>query len=99
LESYALQNLQSLNIHAVGIDLTSVPLDEKEIFGHVETFNAAARKNHLCTFVHGTRSRSLLSGCVAAGFRYLDGSAVAASVMNPLPNKPWTAKDVYTNLI
>ena len=99
LESPSFSLLRSVNVHAVGVDLTNIPLAEKEIFPYIERFNATARKMRLYTFAHGAHTRSLLSGAVASGFRYLDGSAIATSVMKPAPNRSWTVKNVYSSLL
>jgi len=44
------------------------------------------------------RRRCLLSGCVAAGFRYLDGTAIAARAMNPGGKRSWTSRDICGDL-
>lgn len=90
---------QSLGIHAVGVDLSGVKLPEKELYPQLNAFNALASKYHLSTFAHGIRTRSLTSGAAAAGFRYIDGGAIATPIMMPEPGRSWGARDVYSALM
>lgn len=90
---------QSLGIHAVGVDLSGIRMTEKEIYPQLNAFNARANKHHLCTFAHGIRTRSLTSGAVAAGFRYIDGGAIATPIMMPEPGRSWGVRDVYSALM
>ncbi|MCR4378371.1 MAG: hypothetical protein NUV50_09820 [Rhodospirillales bacterium] len=90
---------QSLGVHAVGVDLSGIKMTEKEIYPQLNAFNARANKHHLCTFAHGIRTRSLTSGAAAAGFRYIDGGAIATPIMMPEPGRSWGARDVYSALI
>jgi hypothetical protein len=92
-------DFHSLGVHAVGVDLSGVKMAEKEIYPQINTFNALAGKHNLCTFAHGIRTRSLTSGAAAAGFRYIDGGAIATPIMMPEPSRSWVARDVYSSLI
>lgn len=99
LETRNMSDLLALGVHAVGIDLGNLGWPEKDIFPLLSDFNVRAQKSRLCTFVHGISTRSLLSGSVAAGFRYLDGCAVATPADFPMPNRRWTPADVYSTLL
>ena len=90
---------QSLGVHAVGVDLSGIKMTEKEIYPQLNTFNARANKHNLITFTHGIRTRSLTSGAAAAGFRYIDGNAIATPIMMPEPSRSWRARDVYSTLM
>lgn len=99
LETRSMSDFLTLGVHAVGIDLGNLGWPEKDLFPMLNEFNLRAQKSRLCTFVHGISTRSLLSGSVAAGFRYLDGCAIATPVDFPMPNRRWTPMDVYSTLV
>lgn len=98
LETRTLAHLGFPEIQAVGVDLSALPYGEREIFRGMETFNALARSHGKRTFVHGLRTRSLLSAAAAAGFWYLDGAIISAAQFEPEPAKRWTIADVYASL-
>jgi len=89
----------SLGVHAIGVDLGNVPMTESQMLPAMMSYNERAQKNQLHTFAHGIRTRSMASGAAAAGFRYIDGRAIATPVEKPEPRRPWTASDVYMSLI
>lgn len=99
LETPHFSDFHTLGVHAVGIDLSGSTLSERDTYAHLNAYCAKAREARLCTFAHGISSRSLTSGAAAAGFRYIDGSAIATAVEMPAPNRSWTARDVYSALI
>jgi len=99
LEARILRLLRGMQVKSVGVDLSNLPLQEAETFRRMNLFNTRARKTRLTTFAHGVPTRSLLSGAVGAGFRYLDGAAVALADLNPSPVRPWTAQDIYAPLL
>lgn len=99
IEARNLHLLKEIGVHTVGADLANLPFREVEWFPMVNEFNERAANARLTTFAHGLRTRSGVSGAVAAGFRYLDGRIIATPIEKPLPNRPWTARDVYSSLI
>lgn len=99
LETRSFAFLQNVGIHSVGVDLGERPNSETQVFPFMESFNERAKKAGISTFVHGLKTRSSVSGAVAAGFRYLDGPIIAPPIEIPERSRPWNAKDVYISLI
>lgn len=99
LETRNLHLLREIGVQVAGVDLANLPFREHEWFPMVTAFNERAANARLTTFAHGLKTRSSVSGAVAAGFRYLDGRIIASPVEKPLPNRPWTARDVYSSLV
>ncbi len=58
-------------------------------------FQRAAEKAEVVTFLHGARTRSLVAAAVGAGFHYVDGDAVAATLARPERIMPFQLADLY----
>lgn len=91
--------LHNIGVHSIGVDLGERPYSETQVFPLMQAFNDRAQKAGMNTFIHGLKTRSSVSGAVAAGFRYLDGPIIAPPIETPEQNRSWTAKDVYASLI
>ncbi len=55
----------------------------------------AAEKAGEVTLLHGAQSRSLVAAAVGAGFHYVDGDGVAATLNRPERIVPFQLADLY----
>lgn len=84
---------------AVGIDLgATIDHDEKRVMALMDQFTATAEKHALLTYVHGTRSTSLTTSALAAGFSYIDGAPVGISQF-PQRMYRFTTEDIYSDIL
>lgn len=72
-----------VGIHALGFDLPKTPPDETEMLGHIKSLAADARQNGYESFALGVGSTSRALNAMAAGVRYLEGSAIHPMVSDP----------------
>jgi hypothetical protein len=68
---------------AVGIELPQYPPNEKQILGHIQSLGREARQIGCDSFILGVGSTSRALNAMAAGVRYLEGTAVHPSVTDP----------------
>jgi hypothetical protein len=80
METIDFIQLTGAGIAAVGADVTYASKAESIQMQQLSRFQRAAEKVGVATFVHGARSLSLAAAAMGAGFNFIDGDAVAASV-------------------
>ena len=84
-----------MGISAVGADITYLTKSEFILMQQLARFQRAAEKAEVVTFLHGAQSRSLVAAAVGAGFHYVDGDAVAATLARPERIVPFQLADLY----
>jgi hypothetical protein len=80
METIDFIQLTGAGIAAVGTDVTYAAKAEFLQMQQLSRFQRAAEKIGVPTFVHGARSLSLAAAALGAGFHFIDGDAVAATV-------------------
>jgi hypothetical protein len=80
VETFDFTHLAGTGIAAVGTDLTYAAKAEFIQMQQLSRFQRAAEKIGVATFVHGAGTLSLVAAALGAGFHFIDGDAVAASV-------------------
>ena len=88
--------IRGTGISAVGADITYLTKSEFILMQQLARFQRAAEKAEVVTFLHGAQSRSLVAAAVGAGFHYVDGDAVAATLARPDRIVPFQLADLYT---
>ncbi|MEX2616175.1 MAG: hypothetical protein WD767_08775 [Alphaproteobacteria bacterium] len=91
--------LEEMQVHAIGIDLSSSTYPEKDLFSLMNRFVESAAKTRLRTFVHGLRSRSLAGAAVCAGFDYVDGDAITSVTRAPREIYRFQSRDLFRSLL
>jgi len=87
--------IRGTGISAVGADITYLTKSEFILMQQLARFQRAAEKAEVVTFLHGAQSRSLVAAAVGAGFHYVDGDAVAATLARPERIVPFQLADLY----
>jgi len=95
VETIDFAQIHGTGISAVGADIGSITKPEFILMQQLGRFQRAAEKAEVVTFLHGAQSRSLVAAAVGAGFHYINGDAVAASVSRPERIVPFQLADLY----
>lgn len=95
LETVDFNVFRACNAHAVGCCIEDALASEVSIIRKMERFSRTAEKAGLVTFIHRTRSVSLMAAAVGAGFCFIDGAMVATLVDHPRHVTRFTLGDVY----
>jgi hypothetical protein len=88
-------HIRGTGISAVGADIGHLAKSEFILMQQLARFQRAAEKAEVVTFLHGAQSRSLVAAAVGAGFHYVDGDAVAATLARPDRIVPFQLADLY----
>jgi hypothetical protein len=88
-------HLRGIAVSAVGADIAHLAKSEVILMQQLARFQRAAAKAEVVTFLHGAQSRSLVVAAVGAGFHYVDGNAVAATLGRPDRILPFQLADLY----
>ena len=88
-------HIRGTGISAVGADIEHLAKSEFVLMQQLARFQRAAEKAEVVTFLHGAQSRSLVAAAVGAGFHYVDGDAVAATLARPDRIVPFQLADLY----
>ena len=86
---------KEFNFHGVSVDLRDLDLPEARTLKSFNAFAALAEKNRMQSFVHGISSTSLVVGAMAAGFTYIEGSAISEPVRSPKQIRPYEIDMLY----
>jgi hypothetical protein len=84
---------------AVGCDISGTALPEALLLHNMNCFVRAAKAAGIASYLHGAQSLSRVVGAIGAGFRYIDGSAVASPVENPQSMVDLRLDDLYRALM
>ena len=95
LETPDLSGFGGSLLHAVGCSIATHRSAELTIIQQMGRFARVAEKAGVACFVHGIPSVSLTAAAVGAGFRYVDGSAVAKLVDRPDRVSAFNLHDFY----
>ncbi|GEM_PF-2612917 len=87
--------IRGAGVSAVGANIADVAKSEFIVMQQLSRFQRAAEKAEVVTFLHGARTRSLVAAAVGAGFHYVDGDAVAATLARPERIMPFQLADLY----
>ncbi|HKX08298.1 MAG TPA: hypothetical protein VJN67_08890 [Stellaceae bacterium] len=87
--------VRGTGISAVGADIADLAKSEAVVMQQLSRFQRAAEKAEVVTFLHGAQSRSLAAAAVGAGFHYVDGDGVAATLNRPERIVPFQLADLY----
>ena len=87
--------VRGTGISAVGADIAELAKSEAVVMQQLSRFQRAAEKAEVVTFLHGAQSRSLVAAAVGAGFHYVDGDGVAATLNRPERIVPFQLADLY----
>ena len=98
LDSVNFVGLGGKQVHAVGCSIGTNETSEVTIIQHMGRFAREAEKCALPCFIHGIRSLSLTGAALGAGFRYVDGSAVAPPVDRPDRVSVFNLRDIYRTI-
>jgi hypothetical protein len=90
-----LTQVRGTGISAVGADISNLAKSEFILMQQLARFQRAAEKAQVVTFLHGAQTRSLVAAAVGAGFHYVDGEAVAATLARPDRIVPFQLADLY----
>jgi hypothetical protein len=99
LESADLSGFGGNLVHAVGCSIAAQRSAELAIIQQMGRFSRAAEKAGVACFVHGISSVSLTAAAVGAGFRYVDGSAIAKLVDRPDRVSTFNLRDFYRSTV
>ena len=99
LDSKDFSRFRSTGIFGIGADIGNVPLSEEQVFEHMDRFNRVAKAHGLTTYVHGLRSRSLVSTAAGAGFSFIDGDPVMSVIDMPESVSPFQVENLYASLL
>ena len=77
------EDFLNVGLHSIGVDVADSTLPETELIRKLELFRARADRFGLRCHVHGTKSVSLTTASVCAGFEYVAGDAVAGTIDRP----------------
>jgi len=95
LETIDFAQIAGTGIATVGADITYLAKPEFIQMQQMSRFRRAAEKIGIATFLHGARSRSLVGAALGAGFHFIDGDAVAATVRRPDRALAFQLADLY----
>lgn len=87
--------IRGTGVSAVGADISYLAKSEFILMQQLARFQRAAEKAEVVTFLHGAQTRSLVAAAVGAGFHYVDGDAVAATLARPERIVPFQLADLY----
>ncbi len=87
--------IRGTGVSAVGANIADLAKSEFIVMQNLSRFQRAAEKAEVVTFLHGAQSRSLVAAAVGAGFHYVDGDAVAATLARPERIVPFQLADLY----
>ncbi|HXP73537.1 MAG TPA: hypothetical protein VN823_05275 [Stellaceae bacterium] len=87
--------IRGTGISAVGAEIAHLAKSEFILMQQLARFQRAAEKAEVVTFLHGAQTRSLVAAAVGAGFHYVDGDAVAATLARPDRIVPFQLADLY----
>lgn len=87
--------VRGTGIAAVGADIADLAKSEAVVMQQLSRFQRSAEKAEVVTFLHGAQSRSLVAAAVGAGFHYVDGDGVAATLRRPERIVPFQLADLY----
>lgn len=88
-------HIRGTGISAVGADIAHLAKSEFILMQQLARFQRAAEKAEVVTFLHGAQTRSLVAAAVGAGFHYVDGDAVAPTLVRPDRIVPFQLADLY----
>jgi hypothetical protein len=88
-------HIRGTGISAVGANIADLAKSEFIVMQQLSRFQRAAEKAEVVTFLHGAQTRSLVAAAVGAGFHYVDGDAVAATLTRPERIVPFQLADLY----
>jgi EAL domain-containing protein (putative c-di-GMP-specific phosphodiesterase class I) len=94
-ETVDLEMFKGLGFHGVSVDLIQHEWKEQRLLKGFERLVEDAEEHKLQSFVHGIGSKSLVVAAIAAGVRYMDGSAVSDPVNNPHHIRPYEIDMLY----
>jgi hypothetical protein len=80
---------------AVGCDLTGHAGPELALVQQMNRFARAAERAALPSYLHGAQTLSLVTAALGAGFKYIDGDAVAKLVDHPRHVAEFGLADLY----
>jgi hypothetical protein len=86
---------KEFNFHGVSVNLADYDFPEARILKNFDSFAALAEKNKLQSFVNGISRTSLAVGAMAAGFTYIEGSAISEPIDNPKQIRPYEIDMLY----
>jgi hypothetical protein len=86
---------KEFNFHGVSVNLNDYDFPEARILKNFDTFAAMAEKHKLQSFVNGISRTSLAVGAMAAGFTYIEGTAISEPVDNPKQIRPYEIDMLY----
>lgn len=89
----------AMGFAAVGLAGHSLSGAEGAVIKAMGRFNEAAHRQGLQTYVHGLKSRSLVSAAVAAGFSLIGGDPLVSAGEHSERSFPFDIKDLYNPLI
>lgn len=98
-ETVDFTQFEAMGFAAVGIAGHSLGGAEGAVIKAMGRFNEAAHRQGLQTYVHGLKSRSLVSAAVAAGFSLIGGDPVLSAGEHSERSFPFDIKDLYNPLI
>lgn len=91
----SLKYLRAAGVHAVGIDLSGMPISESDAIAILERFAATAQRCGLMRYAFGLDSLSLVTAAVCAGFDHVAGLTVAKPTDLPGGISPTTTESLY----
>lgn len=86
---------KEFGFHGVSVDLRDYELPDGRVLKAFDQFAALAEKHKLQSFVHGIDSTSRAVGAIAAGFTYIEGSAISEPVDHPTRIRPYELDMLY----
>lgn len=95
LEGRSFNQLRTVPIHGVGMDLADAALDERQLFQLFDSFCEKAEHGRLKTFLHNVPSYSLISAAYCAGFDFLDSDLAAPIHEHPQGVRAFGLVDLY----
>lgn len=100
LNATDLRSFKLAGIHAVGSEICSSPRPSETVIIHqMNRFKRLAERAEVTTFIRGLDTTSLTAAAVGAGFRYIDGDAVATAQQSPNSISKFNVLDLYRPLI
>ena len=90
---------KQIGLVSVGSDLSEDERPEPAIIDDLQAFASMANHNKVASYIRGLKSVSLASAAVAAGFAYIESSAIkAGDADRALDIVPFDLSDLYTSL-
>lgn len=95
LEERNLSAFLGLGVYAVGADITNFNVTERKLIELIDNFSESAKKLGFKTYIHGLRSRSLITAAICAGVDFVDGDPVNSVTSEPLKNHHFDLEELY----